>query len=115
MFFDSSAFKALESGTSVTWQQQQLHLQNLANIETPGYKAKSMVFENVLADAEGGATYQARMVTQDDTSVRPDGNNVDSDKEGIELYKAYAQYSMLLDKVKSEFSNYNAVLNSGMK
>ena len=115
MFFQSGAFKALENGTAVTWQQQQLHLQNLANLETPGYKAKSMVFEGVLEDAQGGKVYQARTVTEENTSIRPDGNNVDADKEGVELYKAYAQYSMLLDKMKSEFTNYNAVINNGMK
>ena len=36
-------------------------------------------------------------------------------KESIELYKAYAQYSMLLGKVRSEFDKYGYVLNSNMK
>lgn len=115
MFFDSGTFRALEGGVSAAWLQQQIHLQNLANIETPGYQAKGLVFEQVLQDAQGGGTYQARVVSGDGTAVRPDGNNVDSDKESLELYKAYAQYSMLLDKVKGQFNSYNAVLSSGLK
>ena len=114
MFFDSGEFRALEGGVSAVWLQQQLHLQNLANIETPGYKAKGLVFERVLQDAEK-TVVASRVVTEEGTQVRPDGNNVDSDKESVELYKAYAQYSMLLDKVRGQFTNYNYVLGSGMK
>ena len=114
MFFDSGEFKALEGGVSAVWLQQQLHLQNLANVETPGYKSKSVAFQQVLRDAEK-TVLQAQVVTDEASEVRPDGNNVDSDKESVELYKAYAQYSMLLDKVRGQFTNYNYVLNSGMK
>lgn len=115
MFLDSKALQALEAGVSATWQQQQLHLQNMANVDTPGYKAKSMVFEEVLNGARPTGTYEASVVERDDTAVRPDGNNVDSDVESLELYKAYAQYSMLLDKVSGEFTNLGYVLNSNMK
>lgn len=119
MFFQTKDFKVLEAGVQAAWLQQQLHMQNLANIETPNYKAKSLVFDEELKNATGH-TYQsdtlsARIVTDESTSVRLDGNNVDSDVESLELYKAYVQYSMLLDKVKSQFENYNAVLNSSMK
>lgn len=113
MFFDNNSFRLMEDGVKLTWQQQQLHLQNMANIETPGYKAKSMAFEQVLA-TEQGARLQAKVITSD-SAARPDGNNVDADTESVELYKAYAQYSLLLDKIKGQFTNYNYVLNSNMK
>lgn len=107
--------QGMESALNVTWMQQQLHLQNLANVSTGGYKAKSMVFEHVLDSAKDSTTYQAKIVERNDTSLRPDGNNVDTDVESMELYKAYAQYSMLLDKIKGEFTNYETVLNCSMK
>ena len=81
MFFDSKTLNALEAGVSATWQQQQLHLQNMANVSTPGYKAKSMVFEEVLAGTKPTGTYKAEIVERTDTQVRADGNNVDSDVE----------------------------------
>lgn len=123
MFFDSKEFKAMEAGVKATWLQQQLHLQNIANLETPGYKAKSLVFGDVLQEAqsrrgrkeEGRTVVHARIQTQENVTVRPDGNNVDFDSESVSLYKAYVQYSMLLDKITGQFTNYSYVLNSNMK
>lgn len=116
MFFNSDQFRSLEGGVNAAWLQQQLHNQNLGNLETPGYKAKGLVFEEVLGQAGGAAkTLRTRVVTNTDTEVRPDGNNVDFDKESLELYKSYVQYSMLLDKVKGQFNGYNSVLSSNMK
>ena len=115
MFFDSKTLNALEASVSATWQQQQIHLQNMDNVTTHGYKAKSMVFEEVLAGTKPTGTYKAEIVERTDTQVRADGNNVDSDVESMELYKAYVQYSMLMDKVSGEFKNYQTVLNSSIK
>ena len=52
MFFDSKDFKVMEAGVQLTWASQNLHMQNLANIETPGYKTKSVQFDKVLRDAQ---------------------------------------------------------------
>lgn len=118
MFFHSQEFKALEAGTQLTWMQQQLHVQNISNSSTPGYKTKSLAFDTVL-NAEkvknGSSKIHAKVVENKDTSVLQDGNNVDFEKENIELYKSYVQYSALLNKIKGQFDNYNVVLNSNMK
>ena len=55
MFFQSKDFRVLEAGVQLAWLQQQLHTQNLANIETPGYKSKSLVFERTLRQAQENA------------------------------------------------------------
>ncbi|MEA4892949.1 MAG: flagellar basal body rod protein FlgB [Peptococcaceae bacterium] len=122
MFFQSNEFKVMEAGVQAAWMQQKLHLQNIANLETPGYKAKGLVFEDALKEARGkrdsssdGSVVRAEIVTQENTVVRPDGNNVDFDSENVSLYKAYVQYSLLLDKITGQFSNYSYVLNSNMK
>lgn len=121
MFFDSSKFKTMEAGVNLAWMQQQINTQNIANVETPGYKSKSLSFEGVLREAEndkdGAAEIERIDVsvnTSDAVSTRADGNNVDSDTEYLALYKAYAQYSMLLGKVNTEFNMYNTVLNANM-
>lgn len=117
MFFNASPFRALEGGLNAAWMQQQLHSQNLSNLETPNYKTKSLVFDEVLTQTQKGQAVQSfrgRVVT-DESDIRIDGNNVDVEKEGTELYKSYVQYSMLLDKVKGQFSNYNVVVNCNMK
>jgi len=120
MFYDSSKFKVLEAGVKLSWMQQQLNTQNIANIETPGYKSKSLSFESVLHEVENSREtpeierIDAEIRTSEEVSTRPDGNNVDAETEYLSLYKAYAQYSMLLDKVTGEFDKYNAVLSANM-
>ncbi|MEG2930483.1 MAG: flagellar basal body rod protein FlgB [Ruthenibacterium sp.] len=119
MFFNSKSFKTLEAGVQMAWARQQLHGQNLANIETPGYKSKNLDFSAALkAATQSGTvpdTIHAKVVTDDATSILQDGNNVDLEKENLALYKTYTQYSLLLDKVKGEFDQYSAVLNNNMK
>jgi len=119
MFFQDRAFKIMEAGVKATWTQQQIHAQNIANYETPGYKAKSVQFSNALARSRGARGKRldpgdlTRIIDNEDTSVRPDGNNVDMDAESLSLYKAYAHYSLLLDKIKSEINNQSYVINNG--
>ena len=123
MFYNSSAFKALEGGVQLSWLQQQISTQNLANVETPGYKSKDLSFSAVLDEYESDgerkanpdiSQINARITTSDAVSKQPDGNNVDAEAEYLALYKSYAQYSMLLDKVKGEFDKYNTVLSANM-
>lgn len=115
MFLNSKTMQVLEAGVSATWQQQQLHLQNMSNVSTPGYKAKSMVFEEVLDGMKPTGVVTTKVVEDETISNRPDGNNVDNDKESMELYKAYVQYAMLLNKVSGEMGNYSTVLNMNMQ
>ncbi len=120
MFFQEKSFKTMEAGVGAAWLQQKVHTQNLANFDTPGYKAKSIVFNEALTRAMGSdgkrsSALRARVIDSDSSTIRPDGNNVDMDSESVSLYKAYVHYSMLLDKVKSEINNYNYVVNNAPK
>ena len=117
MFYQDKPFQAMEAGMQAAWIQQQIHTQNIANFETPGYKAKSIVFGDVLKRTRGAegkrlASSGARVVNTVDTSIRPDGNNVDMDAESLSLYKSYVHYSMLLQKIRSEINNYNYVISN---
>ncbi len=120
MFYDSSEFKVLEAGVQLTWMQQKLNTQNLANIETAGYKSKSLTFDGVLSsvrnktDASEISRINASIVTSNTESKQPDGNNVDLETESISLYRAYAQYSVLLNQINTEFDKYSYVLNCNM-
>lgn len=120
MFYDSSKFKVLEAGVKLSWMQQQLNTQNIANIETPGYKSKSLSFESVMHEVENSNQMpeidrvNAKITTSDEVSTRPDGNNVDAETEYLSLYKSYVQYSMLLNKINGEFEKYSTVLNANM-
>jgi len=120
MFYDSSKFKVLEAGVQLSWMQQQLNTQNIANIETAGYKSKTLSFDSVLSSVQNNSDspkinrINASIKTSDAASKQPDGNNVDLEAESLSLYKAYSQYSMLLGKISGEFSKYSYVLNCNM-
>ena len=49
MYLDSLAFKAMESGLKQLNIKQQIHTQNIANIDTPDYKYKYVTFENIIS------------------------------------------------------------------
>lgn len=121
MFYDSKAFRSLESGLGAAYLQQQIASQNLANQETPGYKARSLVFEDVLnRTMQNNQTnspyhFKGRVITDNSTYTRPDGNNVDANTESLVLYKAYVQASYLTEKINGAFSNFNYVLNNALK
>ncbi|MFP3905093.1 MAG: flagellar basal body rod protein FlgB, partial [Armatimonadota bacterium] len=50
--------EALERGLDGAHRRQRVIAQNLANIETPGYRAKSVDFEEQLAEAINGRREQ---------------------------------------------------------
>ncbi len=120
MFFNSTNFKVLEAGAELSWAKQNVHTQNLANIETPGYKSKSLdfstVFENVQSSSEiAKPSYITAKITENqDLSKLQDGNNVDFEYENLELYKAYTQYSLVLDKISGQFKNHSTIINANI-
>jgi flagellar basal-body rod protein FlgB len=70
---------------------------NMANIDTPGYKAVGMDFEaemrEALTDVErGSAARPVRLKTVDGLVARPDGNNVSMDRESLNLAEAQLRF-----------------------
>lgn len=118
VFYNSSNFKLMEAGIKIAQAKQDMHTHNIANLDTPGYKAKAMVFKDVLtAEKNNRQEITGISVEIKDTasSSRPDENNVDYESESLGLYKTYVQQTMLLSKIKSQFENYSSVLNSSIK
>ena len=120
MYLDSIAFKAMENGIKQMGIKQQVHAQNIANIDTPDYKYKTVSFRNTLEDAmEKGKkeySFQADVSEIQETNVLIDGNNVDVDKENLELYSAYAQSAAIISKLNSALGNVRYVfMNSNLK
>ena len=60
MYLDSLAFKAMESGLKQLNIKQQIHTQNIANIDTPDYKYKYVTFENTLDEKIDGGRKSGR-------------------------------------------------------
>jgi flagellar basal-body rod protein FlgB len=70
---------------------------NMANIDTPGYRALGMDFEAEMREAmtdlkAGRAARPARIKEVDGLIARPDGNNVSMDREGLNLAEAQLRF-----------------------
>lgn len=112
--FEDAAFRALQGGLDAAWLKQQVTSHNIANVETPGYKAKRVEFSRVLkAAGEQAETIGRASVTEDDTpSARPDGNNVQLEKEELELWKAYTEYAAMTSRISGKLSTLRYVINN---
>ncbi len=98
---------------------------NLANVNTPGYKRKEVPFEDTLARAVKDQTSQCTgaasgpvrpftpCVTRDtDSQARADGNNVDIEAEMVRLADTSLRYETLTQYVGGFFSGLKAVINA---
>ena len=106
------------------WGKQQITLQNLANVDTPGYKSKYVTFEDEfntrlkqasltrddekIADAIEGS----HLVVHDtgEESARLDENNVDADVESVELSRATLQYMYTAQAITSDIARLRLVI-----
>ena len=120
---NSTAFhyiNVLDRAADVSWTRESLITNNLANVNTPGYKRQDINFESVLRKALGNSKYVpldtkinemnmdelTPMVYTDhgNYSYRLDGNNVDIDTENVELASEQIRYEALTTSIDSEFS-----------
>jgi flagellar basal-body rod protein FlgB len=72
---------------------------NMANIDTPGYRAVGMDFEAEMREAmdgvDGGrAPRQVRLKAVDGLIARPDGNDVSMDRESLNLAQAQLKFKV---------------------
>lgn len=105
---------------------------NLANFNTPGFKRYAVSFEDNLARAQGrealtlqqthrhhlgNSAEEAVPVVQVDpsTSRRVDGNNVDLEKEMIDLVTNQLRYNACIQQVNSRFNRWRYVINEGRR
>src|ERR1035437_219470 len=70
---------------------------NMANIDTPGYRAVGMDFEQEMRGAltgldQGQEPQQVHVRPVDGLVARPDGNNVSMDREGLNLAEAQLKF-----------------------
>ncbi len=102
---------------------------NIANIETPNYKRREVVFEKILQNSiNNGSSYMKlthknHMNTTPETvpyikvdnsfSHRIDGNNVNIDVEMAEQAKNSVKYNALVQQLSSEFKRMKMAIKGG--
>ncbi len=83
MIDNNPMLNKLENLLTWTAKRQQAIGANLANLDTPGYRAKDYSFDSELQEAR---KYDVN------TTVKADGNNVDLEREMTEMNKNGVQY-----------------------
>lgn len=116
----------LGKAADAAWQRNEILANNMANVNTPGYKRQDIDFESQLRRALGASRYEtvdakvahvtnteltARVYTDAaNFSYRLDGNNVDVDTEGVEIASNQIKYNGLVECYNQEFANLRAVI-----
>lgn len=110
--------KAMES----SWKRQELLTENIANIDTPGYKRKDINFEKVLTtevEKTGNMhkvninkLYGEIMSPYSDFQHRIDGSNVDIDWEMAEVAKNKIKYDALVTQTSRHLQRIKSVVNN---
>jgi flagellar basal-body rod protein FlgB len=90
--------------------RQQVTADNIANVDTPGFRATSVDFESQLKAAINGGEFASGApvdpgvtTTPTDTPVGVNGNNVDLRKETMSAVQSQFQYQILTRAVSERF------------
>ncbi len=105
------------------WKKQEITSENIANVDTPRYKRKSVSFEetfrnklqaasqshnqSAMRNAINSSAYLEYEVTD---SARVDENNVNMDYEYTELARTALHYQYLLQSVNGDIARYRSVI-----
>ena len=98
--------QALQGYLQVTADRQQLVTTNMANVDTPGYHTQDINFQTAMQqvmDQSGDMKLQPASVDVDNLPERPDGNNVNIDRESMMMSEAQLQYQMGVQLIKEQF------------
>ncbi|OFV71672.1 flagellar basal body rod protein FlgB [Acetobacterium wieringae] len=132
MIGDSITSALYQKALDGTWQRQKATSNNIANSETPGYKAVKVNFEdslkaeiNKLKTTGSSTAFLDKMesiesienskisVYEGATSSRLDENNVDLESENIDMSKSVLQYYYLVRGVSDSYSRLKYAVNGG--
>ena len=123
----------MQRGLSAAWMRNAVIRNNIANIETPGFKASVVEFESLVSRAlmegrlEGTRTHEGHrdigagnfenirpMIWQSrELSMRRDGNNVDIESENVRLAQNSIFYNTLMEKLNSEIRRLRMAISEG--
>lgn len=127
--------KILEKALDASVLRNESISQNIANVDTPGYKRKKVMFEEFLHSemgnnfigkrtnekhiqiGSGGQNNPSIIVKEDHTqnNMRLDGNNVDIDTEMSLMAENQIKYNVLIQRLNGSFSKLRHVISEGRR
>lgn len=124
---DSTVFTMLQRGLDATALRQRVIANNVANINTPGFKKSYVSFEDQLQSVIGkigaplkgthplhigvvGPDIKPEVKQVKETTMRFDGNNVDIDEEMVNLAATTVQYDVIAQGLIDRFNLLGTVI-----
>ena len=130
MLFDNS-FEGLKRGLSYSVRRHEQIADNIANVSTPNYRRKDVDFKKMLSQNITGAlplavTNEKHMstaslssdfmdrnlftVNPNETDIKTDNNNVDLDKEVVNMTTNNIYYNSLATLLSKKYKNIKDVI-----
>jgi flagellar basal-body rod protein FlgB len=125
----SHTFNVLEQGLDYSSLKQKVISHNIANVDTPNYKAKQVHFKtelnNALQSLKAYRTHPKHfefkkktssyfsVMTRNDVVYNHNGNSVDIDKEMSDLAENQIYYNALVERLNSKFNSLKNVIRGG--
>lgn len=133
--FSNSIYKVLETSINGATLKQQVLSNNIANVDTPGFKRSDVEFKSLLKQSlqQGGVsgklTHQKhipigkatvsnvspKVFLDKRTSMRLDGNNVDIELESAEMAKNTIYHSAMTQQLVNKFNSLHSVISEGRR
>ena len=119
----SNSMLLTEKSIDYLWNKQEVSANNIANIETPGFKGSYLTFEEEMRDRMGKLKkrdtqnirntildVQPRMHFTKNEAKRLDGNNVDIVAEHAEMAKSGIQYEYAIRAIGDDFTRLRTAI-----
>ena len=116
----------LNKAADASWKRENVLANNIANVNTPGYKRRDLNFESTLREELGRCKHDSldQKINETDLtrlnpsvytdltnySYRLDGSNVDIDSEEVEFASEQIRYQGLTTAMNNEFNRMKSVL-----
>lgn len=128
MSYDNKVYNLIKQGLDATSLRSKVIANNIANVNTKGYKKYYVTFEETLKDAMNsvkleksdalhldGANNTGKISIKQDTStsMREDGNNVDIESEMSNQAANTLLYNALITQANSKLSLTRYVITGG--
>lgn len=117
-------FQTLDLALGAAGKRQEVLANNLANVNTPGYKRLDVDFDGMLAKAVDAARVGDRSAldklhpgvkADQSVAVRADGNSVDVDQEMAYLAENNIRYNALVQLTQKKLETLKYVISDGRR
>jgi flagellar basal-body rod protein FlgB len=112
------AFNTLEDGIDYRAKRQSLISSNIANINTPNYRAFDLIMQDQMSndsDHDLNENLQSPKLVPTPTPVKNDGNSVDLDLEMSKLTENQLMFTTLTTTLSKRFEQLRSVIAEGRK